>query len=1050
MATLASNPRTQRSISQRSTTRRPRTSIAVLALLVVASLLTTMAGRADAVVTEEVRTDTPIVLDGEVWDVEQVGNTIVVAGNFTRVQTSRNGPTVTQRGIFAYDLDSGRFLDHFRPVLANRPGSAKAVEIKDLEAADDGRSVYFAGRFVSVDDNTDGQVRTRNRIAKIDVSTGRLDRNFAQGGVDAKVLSISLSGGQLYAGGIFTEVYDTAPGRPPIFRDVRGLARFDALTGEYDVDFHFETHVDEGRTVAGGRMYGVARVDVTPNGGMLVVGHRGRELRDIRRNLTYERPGLAIIDLNAAGGPAVSSFRGLFPVANDPNQDFYWSGQCSGRGIQIKDLEISPDGSYFVTVNQGADSGYQCDTAVRWPITMAGAVRPDWVARIFDSVFSVGIADDAVYVGGHFRYMTTQSAPSSYPGRTVANGAPAGDIYYADPTQNRSNAIAFRNELFNPGYVFQARQIGAIDPTNGKGMETWTPDSNAFKCVCALTVIDRGLLIGHDRDRINGFNTGRSAFLDDQPDAGDPQCQVALDAQGRPLVTWIALDDVDQWNIAGNGAFVGSSTTAQFLDVDARGGQSISYEIRYNRNGLSHTDDCGFVFVEAGGTVNLARQGTATQSGVGFGGVASRAIDGNTDGAYDNDSVTHTDNGTNRWWSVDLGRQSNVQAINLWNRTDCCSERLADVSIFVSSEPIANGSIAQIRNRPGITEFSRTGPQGRLVQVDQTMDIRYVRVQIPTGVLSLAEVEVLGNRAPTLTCTTITDVDVNTVSWTDTGSDRYTVRRDGTFVASVEAGTSFTDAALAPGDYTYTVQAINAGAVTQSDDCTATVRVPSLTCTAVANGETATIAWTGNRWDRVTVRRDGSFVATVDDARSYRDAPPFGPNTYTLRAFVDGVRVDADCGIVTVLPNAPTCQVTVDGQKVVVSWTGDAWSRVAVQRDDSFRSSVRDDDQYVEEPGTGTYRYSIRAFSNGTRTDADCGTVTVAGLTLTCQATVEGDDVLLTWNDVGAGSYQARRNGSWAATLDAGATTWTDVGGAGNDHAIRFRQDGTNVTVLCV
>ena len=1107
--------------------RRPlrRTASSLLVLSLIATLLTIAPTPAEAIVTEEVRTDTPIALDGEVWDVEQVGNAVVVAGNFTRVQTSRNGPIVDQAGIFAYDLDSGQFLDHFRPVLANRPGSEKPVEIKDLEAAEDGRSVYLGGRFVSIDDGTDGQVRTRNRIAKIDVTNGRLDRNFAQGGVDAKVLSISLSNGVLYVGGIFTQVYDTAPGRPPIFRDVRGLARFDAQTGLYDTTFHIETHVDEGRNVGGGRMYGVARVDVTPNGQMLVVAHRGRELRDINRNVTYERPGLAIIDLTTAGGPRVSSFRALYPVANDPNQDFHWAGQCSGRGIQIKDLEISPDGSYFVTVNQGADSGYQCDTAVRWPVTMAGSVRPDWVSRIFDSVFSVAVSDDTVYVGGHFRYMTTQSAPSAYPGRTIANGQPAGNIYVADPTRDSR----FRNELFNPGYVFQARQIGAIDPDNGKGIETWTPESNAFKCVCALTAIDRGLLIGHDRDRINGFNTGRSAFLDDNPDAGDPACQVALDAEGRPVVTWTDIGDVNQWNIAGNGAFVGSSTGTSFTDVAALGGQRITYELRFNRFGLSHVDECGTVFVEAGGTINLARQGTATQSSTGFSGVPSRAIDGNTDGVFANGSVTHTNGQSQQWWALDLGRQSNVQTINIWNRTDCCEERFADVSIFLSSQPIANGTIDQIRARDGITEITRTGAQGRLTQIAQELDLRYIRIQIPTGYLHLAEVEVLGNRAPRIACQTGVVVDDVTITWTDTGSDRYNVRRGpvgaDTFVASVQGATTYTDSDVAPGTYRYVIEAVNAGAVTQTAECTATIGMPTLTCAAVVNGEQVTISWNADRWDRVTVFRDDVFIANVDNGTSLTDAPPFGDRAYTARGFVNGVSTDATCGTVTVLPNAPACQATVAGQQVTISWTGD-WSRVTVRRDGGFLATVENATSTTDTPGTGTHTYDIRAFVDGTRTDVDCGvvtvdpipvdcqavvdgqqvtltwdgvwdrvsprrdgswladvenantytdnpgagtftytlrafadgnrtdvacdTVTVAQLELTCQAFVQGDDVVLTWNDVGASSYQARRNGSWAATIDADTFTWTDPGGIGNDYGIRYRRDGQTINVACV
>ena len=47
--------------------------------------------------------------------------------------------------------------------------------------------------------------------------------------------------------------------------------------------------------------------------------------------------------------------------------------------------------------------------------------------------------------------------------------------------------------------------------------------------------------------------------------------------------------------------------------------------------------------------------GKATQSTTDFGGVASRANDGNTDGNYANQSVTHTlNNDSEAWWQLEL------------------------------------------------------------------------------------------------------------------------------------------------------------------------------------------------------------------------------------------------------------------------------------------------------------------------------------------------------------------------------------------------------------
>ncbi len=85
------------------------------------------------------------------------------------------------------------------------------------------------------------------------------------------------------------------------------------------------------------------------------------------------------------------------------------------------------------------------------------------------------------------------------------------------------------------------------------------------------------------------------------------------------------------------------------------------------------------------GTVNVAKSGKASQSSTAYGGDASRAIDGNTDGRFDKNSVSHTAEGDkNPWWEVDLGTEMVVDRIRLWNRTDGdLEERLAGARLLV-------------------------------------------------------------------------------------------------------------------------------------------------------------------------------------------------------------------------------------------------------------------------------------------------------------------------------------------------------------------------------
>jgi hypothetical protein len=75
------------------------------------------------------------------------------------------------------------------------------------------------------------------------------------------------------------------------------------------------------------------------------------------------------------------------------------------------------------------------------------------------------------------------------------------------------------------------------------------------------------------------------------------------------------------------------------------------------------------VQVYSGGQ-NLAVKGKAKQSSTDFGGDARRAIDGNTDGDYNKNSVSHTKAEDNPWWEVDLGKAVTIDRVVIWNRTD--------------------------------------------------------------------------------------------------------------------------------------------------------------------------------------------------------------------------------------------------------------------------------------------------------------------------------------------------------------------------------------------
>jgi len=130
--------------------------------------------------------------------------------------------------------------------------------------------------------------------------------------------------------------------------------------------------------------------------------------------------------------------------------------------------------------------------------------------------------------------------------------------------------------------------------------------------------------------------------------------------------------------------------------------------------------------------------GKASQSSTLLGAEASRAIDGNIDGAFGNNSVTHTVPGAvGEWWQIILDTPTNVSAIKIFNRTDaCCIERLSDFTIDISDD---RSSVLNTYKRittapnPSMT-ISLDGVLAKTIRITNNT----------TDALSLAEVEVYG------------------------------------------------------------------------------------------------------------------------------------------------------------------------------------------------------------------------------------------------------------------------------------------------------------------
>ncbi len=144
---------------------------------------------------------------------------------------------------------------------------------------------------------------------------------------------------------------------------------------------------------------------------------------------------------------------------------------------------------------------------------------------------------------------------------------------------------------------------------------------------------------------------------------------------------------------------------------------------------------------------NLAIGATATQSSTYQNAPAALAIDGNMNGSMANGSVAVTNLDSQAWWELDLGRMVEIDSIRLWNRTDCCGDRLGNFHVLVSEEPFSSQTLADVQNQDGVSDYPVSGTAAGQTDVPIDRFGRYVRVQLEgSNHLQLAEVQVFGQR----------------------------------------------------------------------------------------------------------------------------------------------------------------------------------------------------------------------------------------------------------------------------------------------------------------
>src|SRR5207245_1659173 len=228
--------------------------------------------------------------------------------------------------------------------------------------------------------------------------------------LDGMVTAIVPLGNRMIVGGTFSQVQEVGAGKPVLSR--HGLFAFDPGTGAVDPAFVPGLDVTTGALDANlnipftvpnqGSTPRVETIAVTPDGRTLVAGGNFRSAGG------QSRVQIAMVDLSA------------HPAQLANWQTDRYDVQCSEPGFdsQMRDLDISPDGSYFVVVSTGGyDRNGLCDAAARWETSARGSgLQPTWVDRSRgDSFTAVAATGRAIALRGHVRWLNN-NPPNGPPG----------------------------------------------------------------------------------------------------------------------------------------------------------------------------------------------------------------------------------------------------------------------------------------------------------------------------------------------------------------------------------------------------------------------------------------------------------------------------------------------------------------------------------------------------------------------------------------------------------------------------------------------------------
>jgi Domain of unknown function (DUF5122) beta-propeller len=368
--------------------------------------------------------DDATVSEAGVREFRQVGSTMYAGGDFHTVLSANRATTYTRQNLFSFNASTGG-VTSWAPAL-NGP-------VYSMEPSADGRYLYIGGEFTTFNGVA------VNRLVKYDLQTQSLVTAFnpPRG---SRISDLQMVGSRLFVAGTF-------PG---------GIMAVNPTTGARDpyLDGIQATGQESGYNTR------VHHFSINPAGTRMVV------IGSFTAIGGQPRQQAAMIRLNSSPRPTVSPW-------TSPR----WNEDCaSGEQWYARDVDWSPDGSYFAIVTSGAGAPLTeklCDTISRWNPVESANQQPVWINYSGGDTFHSVVATNlAVIVGGHFRWL--------------------------DNPQGRDTK--------GPGAV-DRRGLGAVSPADGKAL-AWNPTKSVEGGHGAwdLYFTDLGLWVGHFEQYLGSGN----------------------------------------------------------------------------------------------------------------------------------------------------------------------------------------------------------------------------------------------------------------------------------------------------------------------------------------------------------------------------------------------------------------------------------------------------------------------------------------------------------------------------------------------------------------